>query len=533
MVRLTEKVTRRDMLRFVAVSAGAMALVPTPTRALVTDVNTLTVLTDLEHTSFDPVTAWGVGHNMNSCTIIYEGLLGYKGADTKPVPMIAESWNISGDGKVYTFKIRQGVKFHNGDVVDANAVKYSLDRAAKLKIGSSDLIGSILTPERVKVVDNYTLQLRLEKPFAPLLAILAHLPAMVVNPKLIEDHGSVQAGMPNTWLSANGAGSGPYRVVELRSGESVTFERFEDYWQGPARIKRVVVKRVAELATQYMVIKKGDADVLGINLPAPAVAELKGAPGVVVKINSGVSHLHGVFNTKRPPFDDKRVRQALAYATDWEALLETVWGGYALRFPAPPHKGMLGWDEANLKAYAYNPAKAKELLAVAGQAKGFQMEIAHRTDATRRAIATVLQSQWAAVGIKVNARELAPAVVSGKSSSGDFDMILYQWEPFYPDSAGSFGALIDPRIASNSSRYGPPEVVKLLDQGVEETDPNKRSEIYRQLRRICLEDLPYLWIAQIPRILVYRDWVKGVTFNPFVWSDWPHGNRIDWLRKEV
>lgn len=474
------------------------------------------VLVDLsiaDAITIDPADAYEAS-SINLVQNIYDRLVTYNGSDISRVaPMLAESWNISEDGLKYTFKIRKGVKFANGNPLNASAVKFSLDRAIIMNRPPAWKLVELLDANSTKVIDDYTLEIKLRHAYPAFLKVLAFSAASIADPEVVNAHGGVKANEINEWMVSNAIGSGPYKLVSWERGQQIILEANKDCWRGEPKIKRYVYKIVPEPATQMMILEKGDAD-LGY-IPLASLRDLKNKSGIAVE-SGGLSLQidYIVFNNNLKPLDSKKVRQAICYAFDYRAAIDNVYYGYAEAGRGPIPRGMFGHDDS-LEWYGRDTAKAKALLREAGYGEGFSIEIIYlEGNDEMRKTAILLQNNLKELGIDLKIQALAYSAYITKVSSKDFQLAFAGWAPDFPDPDVNVAPLLHPDSEVNYASYNNSEVTKLIAEGSEQFDEAARLQKYSQLQRIVREDAPYLWIAQYKIAGVYRDWVKGYYYNP-------------------
>lgn len=290
----------------------------------------------------------------------YQGLFGFD-KDMKLVNVLAESYDVSKDGLVYTIKLKKGVKFHDGTTFDATAVKANLDRvtdpANKLK--RYTLFNRVA---KTDVVDPNTVRITLKEPFSPFINVLAHPSAVMISPTALKKYGKEIAFHP--------VGTGPFEFVEWKQTDYLKGKKFAGYWKtGYPKIDTITWKPVVDNNTRSAVMQTGEAD-FAFSIPFEQAAVLKASPKVDLIDGPSIIQRYLSLNTMVKPFNDPKVRQAINYAINKEALAKVAFAGYAV-----PSAGVVppGVDYAEkLGPWPYNPAKARELLKEAGYPNGFE-----------------------------------------------------------------------------------------------------------------------------------------------------------------
>ncbi len=304
-----------------------------------------------------------------------------------PLPALATSWETPSDA-TWRFKLRQGVKFHDGSPFNAEVAKYSLDRFVDPATKNPE--AAVLKPiTSVKAVDESTLELTTDGPFAATLTAIQN--AFMMSPTAVQAAGDQIARKP--------VGTGQYRFVDWVPGERLVMEANPDYWGTKAKIQRLTWKPVTEASTRIVALRTGQADLIA-NIPPQLADQVSGpdmklerVPGILITI---------MFNFAMKPFDDPKVRQALNHAVNVDEIIQFVLGGAATRLASATKPGMLGHDP-DLKPYPYDPAKAKQLLAEAGFPNGFEatLDAPNGRYLNDKAVAEAIVGQLNKVGLNI------------------------------------------------------------------------------------------------------------------------------------
>ncbi len=309
-------------------------------------------------TNWDPAIEFSNGiHLANN---MYEQLVRYDPTEKKVMPLLAESYSVSSDGLTWTFVIRKGVKFQNGDPMTAKDVKYSIERTKRLGAGAAYIWGAV---EAINVPDDQTVEFKLSYQSPLDLVASTGYAAFIYSAKCVNDK--------DEWISeAKGCGTGPYMLKSAKWGDEVIVERFADYWGGWGEkyFSTVVFKKISEPATRRQMIETGEATVT-VELPFADIDALKKNSNVTVYVEPSLQNLIGMFNVQKPPLDNKLVRQALSYAFPYDQVIQYAIGGYARQSFGIVPFGLWGFSD-QLPQYKYNLDKAKELLTQAGYPDG-------------------------------------------------------------------------------------------------------------------------------------------------------------------
>ena len=338
---------------------------------------------------------------------VYDGLYRYEGNPPQLEPWLAESYTVAPDGLTWDFKLRQGIKFHDGSELTAADVVYSFQRLLALGKAPSGAFKPVLKPENVSALDRYTVRFILSRPYAPFLSAIPIV--AIVNPRAItpnvanDDWGS-------TWLSVNDAGSGAYRIApgSFHQNESLDLARFPDYFKGwsdnPKPIDSVKVRPIAETSTRIFALLKGDIDATDSYLPADQVERIEKSTTARVSRDESMRLLVITINNTKPPLNNIHTRKCLNYAFNYSGFIHTILHDTAVRNPAPIPKNLWGYPEG-IKGYDYDMQKAKEECDAARKeganlTREFQIHTQSEAEQTNQA-AQVFQSDLQQLGIRL------------------------------------------------------------------------------------------------------------------------------------
>jgi len=496
----------------VAVGAYMAFFAPRPAPARVIVIGT----TD-EPTTLDPALAY----DYPSCNVIqnvFDGLVMYKPGTAELVPGLAERWEVADNGTVYTFYLRKGVKFHDGTELTADVVKYSIERAIKLHGDPAFLLTEVAKIESVEVVDKYTVRFRLKEPCAVFLSVMAFTVAYPVSP---------EAYPPDKFVDA-GIGTGPYKIVKWTRGVEMVLEANEDYWNPEYKPKtpKIILKFFKKPETLRLALEKKEIDIAFRELRPTDYIELeKKAEELGIKViwGPGAFIRYIVFNVKQPPFDNKLVRQAIAYAIDRKAIAETVFLGLLEPLYSMVPKGMWSHIDAFLEKYGErNLEKARELLRMAGYSEENPLKITLWAETglhygmTEPDFAKMIKDQLEETGlIKVELKLVEWAAYVDNIRKGIMGMFLLGWYPDYLDPDD----YLTPFVESGSSPslgcfYNNSEMDYYLHEALKTVDMDKRTELYIKAQRLLAEDVPVLPLLQGRQVVVALKEVKGIVLDP-------------------
>jgi peptide/nickel transport system substrate-binding protein len=445
----------------------------------------------------------------------YDRLVTYDGTSTEPKPQLAESWEVSDDGKEYTFKLVENAKFHDGSPVTAEAVQYSFTRAIDVGKSAAGIFNKVIDKNSFEVIDDYTIKITLKEPFAPFVSTLGTAFGNIINPALEENHGD---DLGESFLSEEVMGSGPYLLDSWDRGETLVLKANPDYWGDAPTMETVNIRFITEASTARLMLEKGEIDMIDNTVISPEVLEqMEGTEGVEILEADGYQIDYMPMNTEKGALADVRVRQAIAHSINYDALLESVYLGKAERIVGAVPKGMFGFN-SDAKLYDYDLDKAKELLKEAGHESGLELEIAISEDnEVRSNTALLLQSDLEKVGVTLNIKTYAWPTFLDLVTTGKHDFGLVSWTPDYPDpdyNLWYFAHSSSKGPGFNLAFYENSEIDALLEEGRTSTDEALRENNYKEIQNIMAEEVPYIFVAQPKLQAPLRSWVKGYELNP-------------------
>ena len=485
-------------------STAVGAFAATPKDALVVAA-TIDDITSLDPAEIFEFSGGDVANN------VYDTLLSIdpNALDKGYVPGVAESWSVSADGLTYVFKIRQNIKFHSGNPLTADDVVFSLARAVKLNKTPAFILNQFgLTKEavdqRVRKTGPFEVTLTIDKPFAPSMV----LNCMTATVTSVVDMKVAMANQKDgdfgyEWLKTHSAASGPYKLVNWKAADGYTLERADGSWQGNASLRRVIVRHVAETASQRLLLIKGDVDVARDLSPDDVAAVAKDAN---LKIQDDLKGRITYFslNMKNPILAKPEVIEAMKHLVDYDGIRSTIVRGRAVVHQSFLPRTFLGAiDDA---PYRLDVDKAKALLAKAGYPNGFNVTMDVRSAFPTTDLSQSIQSTFAKAGIKM---EIIPGdgrQTLTKYRARTHDMYIGSWGPDYPDphtNADTFArnpnntddAKLTGLLAWRNA-YGIPEMTLRTDAAVQEKDSKKRAEMYGDIQRDHQRASPFVIMYQ-------------------------------------
>jgi len=466
------------------------------------------------------------GESITVMNNIFEGLIRYKPGTTELEPWLAEKWDVSPDGKVFTFYLRKGVKFHDGTDFNADAVVFSFERQRDPnhpfhKYGEWEYWSWCFNEiEKVEKVDDYTVKITLSEEFAPFLTTMAMFTVYIVSPANHEKWGAEASSHP--------VGTGPFKFVEWVKDDHITLEKFENYWGPKPKIDKLIFKVIPDASVRLLELQKGTID--GMEFPNPDDLEkIKGDKNLTLLTQPGLNIGYLAFNLGQdtpgydPKLSDVRVRKAIYHAINRQEIVEHLYKGTAVvaKNPLPPT--LWGYND-EIVDYEYNPDKAKELLKEAGYPNGFEtnlwaMPVARPYMFDPQKIAEAIQSDLAKVGIKAKIVTYDWGTYLDKTEGGEHAMCLLGWTMDYPDPDNILYVLLDPDAATvgsagNVAFYRNDKVHELNMLARKTYDIEEREKYYKEIQRIVHEDIPWVPLAHAQQMVVFRSNVKGFVLYP-------------------
>ena len=454
---------------------------------------------------------------------IFDGLVEFGPGSTEIVPDLAEKWEAAEGGLAWTFHLREGVKFHDGTPLDADAVVFTYRRfldekgpAVPPKVPYRSFYSDPIAAVEAK--DARTVVFRLKRPYAPFLSNLAMFCAGIVSPEAVKKHGG-------EGFARNPVGTGPFRFVSWNFGEKkITLARNESYWRGPPPAEKVVFVTIPDNNARISALRAGNCNWMdGLN--AEDLDACRKDPTLKVWTGPAPNVGYLAMNTLRKPFDDARVRRAVSLAVDRKKIVDALYFGTGIPAVHPMPPGMLGYDEsARIPAPARE--KAKALLAEAGFPQGFDTVLYAMSNPrpyfpSPQKIAQVIKSDLEAIGIRASIDTVGDwplyreAVQNAKhpmcllgwtGDNGDPDNFLYT---FFSEESAKVG-----KGALSTSFWVDPAMQELLAKGQVEIDPAKRAAIYREALALVQREVPMVPISHMEQVFVSKSGFEGFHVQP-------------------
>jgi peptide/nickel transport system substrate-binding protein len=442
--------------------------------------------------------------------MVYEGLTTWDLETLEPKPLLAKSWEISDDGLTYTFHLQEDVKWHNGDDFTAEDVKYSIERIQDPATGSIQS-AQLAIIESVEVVDDLTVVLHLSAPYSPLLALLPYNP-YIVNKEFIEAEGGLT---PRTMM-----GTGPFMLEEWVPDTVTRMVRNPDYWRKGADgqplpyLDAIEFYPMVDDTARVADLLSGVVDFI-VRVPEQDMDRLETTEGIQLSAPWSTTYTYLWFDPYKPPFDDARVREAVAWAIDRDQLVQAALYGRAF----PLYGAAIPswhWAYSDIREYDHRDVdKSRALLAEAGYPNGFDTTLVTTSDyGIAVALAEMIVPMLEEVGINATL-ELYDAATFFENMGGGKNVCQYQFmlcgETPSGDPDDTYYIMHYSTGDWNYCGYANPEIDRLLEEGRAVSDPVQRKEIYRQLETTLLEELPLTYLALHHHDEAYWDYVQGYT----------------------
>lgn len=482
--------------------------------------DTLNMASKSEPTSLDPaqtkdLVTWMFMYNVSDPLLYFNWeTQEYEGA-------VATDWEPNEDGTEYTFTIRDGIKFHNGDTLTVDDVVFSLNRA----IASSFTAQTNTCIDHFEKVGDNQVKAVLKYSYAPFLEIMTNPAYSIVSQRAVEECEA--AGRD---FGREPVGCGAYKLKSWQSGNKLEFERFDDYYKGQPKMKYINWTIITDASAGAMALESGEIDYY-YGLAKSDLPHLKEVPSLTYFVDENGFGLYDItFNTTDGPFTDINLRKAVAYAINREEILQGGADGYGVVNNCWCATGCTGYLP-DFEWYEQDLEKAKECLAAAGYPDGIDVVFTQDSSDTYMAPAEVMQAQLAQVGINVTFEKLQRSVwIDTVSGNRDFVASLRMTNHVINDAEYMLRRRLTTEMlggGNNYSGYQNPEFDALVEQSATETDPEKRNEIFRQCYEMIKEDVPVIPLYTQTSPIVINSKVRGWTFHPLERNVWANAYLVE------
>lgn len=468
---------------------------------------TFTVVDGIDVKDWDPAIAYG--HESYVLNNIYDPLTRYNTKEAKLEPALATEWSVSDDGLQWTFKLRPNVKFHSGAPVTAQAIKIMLDRNIEMGQGAHYLWGGA----KVDAPDDLTLVITTKDPLPIDLVSSASYAAMIYSPAAAEQG--------TEWFQkGNADGTGPYKLVQWVPNQQIVLEKNADYWGGwkGGEADRIIVRIVSEVSTQLQMLRSGEADMTFATIPFDMVDTLTQDPDIKIEIVDSWQYVPAPINTKKPPTDNLKFRQALTHIMDYETVSKEIYAGLASVPQGPTPMAMPG--AASYDMPKFDLELAKKLLEESGvpeDQRKITWVVYGGIDVLKN-IGLLFQANAAQVGIEVEIVQGDWGVMWDKQKQLEtsFNVFPFRNWPDYATVQPAATFKTQEQVSFNLSHYSDPDVDKWVDEGtkLEAVDKAASAEAWRKAYQKVVDDAAAIFIADTKRIIPHRADLEGVTTDP-------------------
>lgn len=507
-----------------AATEEAAPAAPTEEAPTAVPPHVLKVANTANITTWDPIASFST--EAAYMANMYEQLLRVNppGSEERFTPLLAESWESNADGTEWTFHLRHGVTFHDGEPMNADAVKASLEAAAD-HAGASFIWGAL---DHIDVVDEYTVKIVMTIGSPVDLIASSLYGAWIVSPKALEaaaaDDGYFESGVE--------AGTGPYMLSEYTPDQEIVLTAYEDYWGGwtEGQFDTVLIKLVPEAVTQQQMLEGGEVDLV-TRIPQENYDTFRNNPDYTVVDEPSFFNYVGYFNTMHAPLDDAKVRQALSYAIPYDDIIKIGAYGLGTQSRGPVPAGVWPYSP-EVKQYTYDLDKAKALLAEAGYPDGLPnpLKLTYASEnATEEAFAPLIKDSFAQIGVEVNIEpmlwsqqwELSKADPAAPETQ-DIFIVLY-WPTYSDAGSDNLYSLFHSQdyVFFNLSYWKNEEFDSLLDTAIAETvsDPESSQQNYIDAMNLLVDEAPGIFFFDTQATFIIPNYIHGFQYNlnyPFV-----------------
>lgn len=464
--------------------------------------DTLVVAFDREPATLDPLgNSVTVKRMIEGC--IFDTLLKFD-ENMEPSPNLAESWE-QVDDCTWKFHLRKDVTFHNGQPLTSKDVKFSFLRVNNGTLGND--AAAQFDPEGYETPDDYTFILKTKEPWAFTEAQVCSQALSIVPESVVTEMGDDAFGRAPI-------GSGPYKFVSWDAGDNITVERNDDYWAEKSILKTVKFRIITESASRTIDLESGGVDIT-LGLPSSDADRIDENPDTQLIVSTGATDRYLAFNCQKEVFKDKRVRQALNYATDKEAIRVVCYGESTSEPMDSVVPSTLPGHTCDLVPYDYDIEKAKALLKEAGCEDGFEVEFMYLANSTNNMLAELLQQMWGQVGVTLVLKPTESGALTTALNKGEQELCSAgTGYTLFEAGAGLYNMFHSERMYSGTARanLSSPEVDAVLEEINVTSDSEKRAELVKKAQELIHEESPFIYIAFTKNIIGASSKVRG--FEP-------------------
>jgi len=471
----------------------------------------------------DPHQGGNSGRYQN-LNLVYDTLVFSDDAGTL-YPLLASSWEASDDFTEWTFYLRSGMVFHDGTPVNAEAVKFSFDRIVGIgnhTVAEWRYLGEEST---IEIVDELTVKFILPQPYPLFPTELVYACYGIISPSAVQQHATDADPWAAEYFSSNEAGSGPFQVAEYIPEERLVLERFDAYWGGvegvksPAQVDRLIMRIIPDASTRAILLQSGELDIVE-KLPVDLLDQLEGVAGVRVEYYPLHMFASLQLNSDKLPFRNKKVRQAISHAIDYDTIINEVEKGHVLPMYGLATKDMIGYDPTRPRP-VYDVEMARQLMAEAGYPNGFEATLiwsnSRRSEFDIEAV--LIQEYLAEIGIELTLQQMAYSAQLEKQLNGNFDMSLMTYTAGTGDPSKIFDKYLPADHPAATPQYSlrwadaPSIVIEAVLFGVSISDEATRAKLYGFLDDLGMSEAVAVPLYQISEPFAMRDNVEGFLYD--------------------
>ncbi|HEY4277153.1 MAG TPA: ABC transporter substrate-binding protein [Conexibacter sp.] len=424
-------------------------------------------------------------------------------------PALADRWTISKDGRTYTFHLRPGVRFSNGQPVTTDDVKFSLDRFADPRVNTV-LAAAAAGYDRTDIIDDATVAVHLRHPVAGFLYNISIFPAVITPKSLVEREGRGFWNKP--------VGTGPFTVSDFVRGSHITFRKNPNYWEnGKPYLDQVRFDFATDSNTRLLSLKNGQAQIAD-GVPFSQIGSVQGTRGLQIQAVRAPLFVGLWMNNRRPGMDDVNVRQAMQYALDKDEINKAIFHGVGTSPNSVLPQFKFDGDDSQVAPYRLDLAKAKQLMSQSRYPDGFETTLQYPAGYDYyKQLGLFLQQSWAQLGIRVKLIEQDQATESQRFYPGDFDMTFpyaqFTSDVVVPDEYAQFVADPSNGLHGFYSWWSDPQVTSMVRQFTSSTSDAERAKLWPQIQRAMMVDSPWINVMDLPFVNAHADSVCNTTVN--------------------
>lgn len=468
--------------------------------------------------SLDPPNQWD-GTSSSVINNIYENLVQFKEGTADIEPWLAESWEISKDMLEYTFKLRKNIYFHDKTQFNADSVVFNierqLNRSHSYRLGSCECFESNFSMlESIKKIDDYTVCFKLKKPYTPFIELLAMAPMAIVSSAAVKNQKEN--------FYKNPCGTGPFVFKTWIPNDSVVIERNDNYWNTPAKLKKIIFKTVPDNKLRLMQLYSGLINVMD-GISPEDVDAINRNPEVKLLTEPGLNIGYIAMNMEKPPFNKREVRLAINHAINKKAIINFYYQQASIMAVNPMPPNILGYNN-EIKDYDYDVAKATEYLKLAGLENGFTTKLFVLPITTMafpepEKVANAVIANLKDIGIKVEKYSCDWVEYQKKVANGEHEMVMYVWSADIPDPDNFLYLLLDKDNtvkgqAQNVSFYTNEILHYTLMKAQSSLNRDERQLLYKKAQELIHEDVPWIPMTHANQMLAHRKNVKNIKLSP-------------------